>query len=60
MVVYEVYCREKGGNEHFIGVLPERRKNLKRMTKNSVLNWGRRLVDNNSGVNNIYFVKVNV
>lgn len=60
MVVYEVYCREKGGNERFIGVLPERRKNLKRMTKNSVLNWGRRLVDNNSGVNNIYFVKVNV
>ncbi len=60
MVAYEVYCRDKGGKEQFIGVLPERRKTLKRMTKNSVLNWGRRVVGNNSGVNNIYFIKVNV
>ncbi len=60
MVVYEVYCSEKGGKEHFIGVLPERRKNPKRITKNSVLNWGRRVVANNSGTNNVYFVKVDV
>jgi len=60
MVAYKVYCREKGGKEHFIGILPERRTNPKRMTKNSVLNWGRRVVADNSGVNNIYFVKVDV
>jgi len=28
------------------------------MTKNSVLNWGWRIIGNNSDVNNIYFVKV--
>ncbi len=60
MIAYEVYSRKKGGKEDFIGILPERRKNPKRMTKNSVLNWGWKIVSNNSSVSNIYFVKVNV
>jgi hypothetical protein len=41
-----------------IGILPERRTDPERMTKNSVLNWGWRVIGNNSGVDNIYFVKV--
>jgi hypothetical protein len=58
MVAYEFYCRDEAGQEHFIGILPERRTNPERMTKNSVLNWGWRIIGNNSDVNNIYFVKV--
>jgi hypothetical protein len=58
MVAYEFYCRDKAGEEHFIGILPERRANPKRMTKDSVLNWAWRVVGNHSGVKNIYFVKV--
>jgi hypothetical protein len=58
MVAYEFYCRDEAGKEHFIGILPERRANPERMTKNSVLNWGWGIIGNNSDVNNIYFVKV--
>lgn len=60
MVAYELYYCDKSGKERLIGILPERRTNLKRMTKNSILNWGRRVVGNNSGDTNIYFVKVDV
>ncbi len=58
MVAYEFYCHDEAGKEHFIGILPERRTNPDRMTKNSVLNWGWRVIGDNSGVDNIYFVKV--
>jgi hypothetical protein len=57
-VAYEFYCHDKSGKEHFIGILRERRTNPDRMTKNSVLNWGWRVIGDNSQVNNIYFVKV--
>ncbi len=58
MVAYEFYSRDEAGKEHLIGILPERRADPERMTKKSVLNWGWRVIGNNSGVNNIYFVKV--
>jgi len=38
MEAYEFYWRDDKGKEHFIGILPERRKNPKRITKESVLN----------------------
>jgi hypothetical protein len=58
MVAYEFYCLDETGKEHLIGILPERRTNPDRMTKDSVLNWGWRIIGDNSGVNNICFVKV--
>ena len=58
MVAYEFYCHDEAGKEHLIGILPERRANPERITKNSVLNWGWRIMRNNSDVNDIYFVKV--
>ena len=58
MVAYEFYCRDEAGTEHLIGILPERRADPERMTRNSVLNWGWRIIGDHSGVNNIYFVKV--
>ena len=60
MIAYELYRRDKAGKEHLIGILPERRANLKRTTKNSVLNWGWRIVGNHSDIKNIYFIKVDV
>jgi hypothetical protein len=60
MIAYEFYCRDEAGEEHLIGILPERRATPERMTKNSVLNWGWRIIGNNSEVNNIYFVKVEI
>ncbi len=56
-VGYEFYCTDETGKGHVIGILPERRKNPERITEESILNWGRKVVGNHSDVN-IYFVQV--
>ncbi len=58
MVAYEFYWVDKTGKEHFIGILPERRKKAERITKESVLNWGWKVIGDDSYVKDIYFVKV--
>ena len=58
MIAYEFYWRDEEGKEHFIGILPERRKNRERITKKSIINWGWQVIGDNSDVNNIYFVRV--
>ena len=58
MVAYEFYMRDETGKVHFIGILPERRKNPERITKESALNWGWKVIGNQSDVNDIYFVQV--
>jgi hypothetical protein len=58
MVAYEFYWRDEKEKEHFIGILPERRKNPERITKESVLNWGWKVIGDGSDVNNIYFLLV--
>jgi hypothetical protein len=39
MVAYEFYWRDEIGKEHPVGILPERRKNPQRITKESALDW---------------------
>ncbi|MGD0918481.1 MAG: hypothetical protein ABSB22_18685 [Thermodesulfobacteriota bacterium] len=58
MVAYEFYWRDETRNQHFIGILPERRKNPERITEESILNWGWKVIGDNPVVNNIYFVQV--
>ena len=58
MVAYEFYWRDETGKEYFIGILPERRKNPERITKESALNWGWKVIGNQSDVNDIYFVQL--
>ena len=58
MVAYEFYWRDEAGKEHLIGILPERRKNSERITKESILNWGWKVIGDHSGVNNIYFLRL--
>ncbi len=60
MVAYEFYWRNGEKKEHLIGILPERRKNPERITKESVLNWGWKVIGENLGVEDFYFVKVDV
>jgi hypothetical protein len=38
------------GRDHFIGILPERRKNPIRITQASVINWGRKVIGYNKNV----------
>jgi hypothetical protein len=40
MMAYEFYWRDETGKEYLIGILPERRKDPERITKESALNWG--------------------
>jgi hypothetical protein len=59
MVAYEFYWRDEKDKVHLIGILPERRKNVERISQESILNWVRQAIGNNLYVNdNIYFVQV--
>jgi hypothetical protein len=58
MVAYEFYSRDHEGRDDLIGILPERRKNPERITKESILNWGWKVIGDHSDANDIYFVRV--
>ncbi len=60
MVVYEFYCFNPEKGFELIGILPERRKNPKRITEESVMNWGRFLLDDNAKSENIFFKRKTV
>ena len=55
MVTYEVYSYDKMKGYELIGILPERRKDPKRITKESVLKWGRMLLGRSEDDKNIIF-----
>ena len=57
-MAYEFYWRDETGKEHFLGILPERRKNPERITKESALNWGQKVIGDHSDVKNIHFVRL--
>lgn len=58
MTAYEFYWCDGGGRFHLVGLLPERRSNLTRITQESVMNWGRSVVGNTLHGNSLYFIQV--
>ena len=58
MLAYELYTFNKNKGYEFIGILPERRKNPMRITKDSVMNWGISLLGSNVDSKNIFFKRV--
>ena len=58
MVVYEFYRRIPGGEDKLIGILPERRKDKKRITHHSIMNWARLLVPEQIFSDKVYFVRL--
>jgi hypothetical protein len=60
MVGYEFYWHDPIKGYQLIGVLPERRRNLKRITKESVLNWGKKYFGNNLNLNEMFFLEVEI
>lgn len=58
MVVYKLYKRDQTEEPHLIGILPERRKDRERITEKSVLNWGKEVIGEDSEINNLYFVQM--
>ena len=55
MVAYELFSYDEKNGYEFIGILPERRKEPKRITKESVLNWGKMILGNNTDGKKIFF-----
>jgi hypothetical protein len=58
MVAYELFSYDEKKGYEFIGILPERRKDPKRITKKSVVNWGRMVLGNDSYGKKILFNRV--
>ena len=58
MVAYEFYRRDEKGNNHFIWILPERRKNPTRITQESIMNWGKKAAIDSQEVKDLFFVRV--
>jgi len=55
MTAYEFYSRDESGELHLIGVLPERRSDQERITDESIINWARSLLGDESRANNISY-----
>lgn len=60
MVGYELYLRDPIKGYQLVGVLPERRKNPKRITKESVLNWGKKYFGNHMNLNEMFYLEVEI
>ncbi len=58
MIAYEIYWSDGTGKEYFIGILPERRTKSERITKESVLNWGRKVIGEYTKAKGIFFATV--
>jgi hypothetical protein len=55
MLVYEFYWRDETGRDLFVGALKERRKAPERITEESILNWGKKIIGDNTEVGDVYF-----
>jgi hypothetical protein len=60
MVAYEFYWRDERGKNHFIWILPERRKNPERITQESIINWGKKVIIDDSEVKDIFFTQLEI
>ena len=60
MVAYEFYWSDEKGKKHFIWILPERRKKSERVTRESIINWGRKVIVDYTEAKNIFFTQVEI
>jgi hypothetical protein len=58
MVAYEIYSYDEINGYNLMGILPERRKDPKRITKESVLKWGRMFLNGTEEGKNIVFKQI--
>jgi len=62
MVVYKFYPRDAEKGDIFLGALPERRKNPRRVTEEStqesIINWGRTYFGKYAKDGDIFFIKI--
>ncbi len=58
--VYKFYWRDPLKGYQLIGTLPERRKNLLRITQESIMNLGKKIFGDNIDRNEILFIQITV
>ncbi len=58
MLAYEYYWKDKENRVHFIGIIPERRRGSERITGESILNLGKTILGDETGVSNLFFVQI--
>ncbi len=58
MIIYEFYWRDPIKGYEMIGMLPERRKDPRRITHQSVMNWGRKIIGGNADFNDLFFIQI--
>ena len=58
MISYELFSFDEKNGYEFIGILPERRKDPKRITDESVVNWGKMVLGDRSEGKKILFNRV--
>ena len=54
MIVYKFYLSDPVKGAIFLGTLPERRRNPKRITDESIINWGRKYFGMNGNGGDIF------
>jgi len=60
MIAYEFYWLDATGRYQIIGVLPERRKNAARITKESIRRWGENIFGKDFDTKDIFPIEVTV
>ncbi|MFB3885830.1 MAG: hypothetical protein ACE144_11435 [Thermodesulfobacteriota bacterium] len=60
MIAYELYLLIGAKRYELIGILPERRKDPDRITKESVLKWGRMVLGNGADTRNIIIKQMRI
>jgi hypothetical protein len=60
MVAYEYYWRNAMRGYELIGVLPERRKDINRITQKSIIGFGKKFWGDNVGIDNILFIRITI
>ena len=58
MVIYRFYLNDENGEPNLIGILPERRKDQLRITRESIVKWGRLVAGSSVNPNSIYYIQV--
>ncbi len=57
MILYKFFLRDPINGDIFLGALPERRRNPKRITDESIINWGKKYFGHNGKDEDIFFVR---
>ncbi len=60
MVAYEFYLKGESKEDNLIGILPERRKDRKRVNRRSIMKWVKLAVGSYVDPKGIYYVRVNL